>query len=1049
MTSGESRLPLFADAALASAPSSAHHALPVASLEQLAPSLDLGFVGLADYDTVGVTQLAVRVKGRPGTTLRLRVNGRPLPETRVGRRVVAHAANVEAWEYLGVELEPGVNVLEVAPPRSVGRVALRVVAPGPLAHVALETPRRPIADGRTPAPLAIRLTDAKGVPVGARTIVTLETTLGAFTAPDLDPAAPGVQVAVEGGLAELALVAPATPGRARLGAAAGALRAASVVDFGPDLRPLLALGSLEGTVSFGKLHRGPNAPLHPETGFESWASQFRSERRDGDASAVARGALFVKGRVFEDVLLTLGYATDKPEGLRRFRDIQPEAFYPVYGDASVRGYEAQSTGRLYARADRGAASLLYGDFVTRGSGSVRSLAGYQRSLTGVQHHYEDERVRVDAFTSRERTRRRVDELPGLGVSGPYVLPGAPIVENSERVEVIVRDRNQPAVVLSANARSRFTDYEIDPFEGRIVFKQPVPSVDADLNPVYVRVGYEVESDGEPFWVSGAEARVKLTPRLEAGGSYVDDHDPEKPSELRSLSIAAKLSPKTTLEAEWAVTQRIGGSRGDGARFDLHHESGAVQGYAFGSATGADFDNPGAGFGAGRTEAGARLTGRVDPRTSLRLEALYSADAFARDQRGGVLVGVDRVLARGVQGELGVRVAGEDRRTGFEEPTSYALRARLQAQAPGRPDVTGFAEYEQSVMDARRLVAVGGEYRLAGRGRVYARHELVSSLAGEWALRESQRRLSTVLGVDTDVRPDTRVFSEYRLGDGLSGREGEAALGLRNLWTVDGVMRIGTSFERVSPLAGATTGPATAVTGSIEYAEGERWKGSTRVEVRTSRASDGFLATMAAACRVDSSWTMLGRHQLSFEDARASGTHARLRFQLGAAYRDATHEAWDALTRYEFRYDRDTGGSPFPHRRLAHVLALQSTGPVGGALEATLGWAGKVASERADGFRGVTGAQRGSARASIAFGRDWDASVAASAVVGRTLRQRRDALGAEIGRQLGAGVWLSAGWNRFGYEDDELAGTDWTREGGFLRIRARFDDELLRPARGRR
>ena len=45
----------------------------------------------------------------------------------------------------------------------------------------------------------------------------------------------------------------------------------------------------------------------------------------------------------------------------------------------------------------------------------------------------------------------------------------------------------------------------------------------------------------------------------------------------------------------------------------------------------------------------------------------------------------------------------------------------------------------------------------------------------------------------------------------------------------------------------------------------------------------------------------------------------------------------------------------------------------------------------------------------------------------------------------AGTWLSFGFNRFGYHDDELTAEEWTRTGGYLRLRAKFDESLFRRA----
>ena len=85
---------------------------------------------------------------------------------------------------------------------------------------------------------------------------------------------------------------------------------------------------------------------------------------------------------------------------------------------------------------------------------------------------------------------------------------------------------------------------------------------------------------------------------------------------------------------------------------------------------------------------------------------------------------------------------------------------------------------------------------------------------------------------------------------------------------------------------------------------------------------------------------------------------------------------------------------------------------------------------------------------VDFARDWDAGLSASVLSGRSLTERQYGLGAELGRQLPAGTWLSLGFNRFGYRDDELTADEWTRTGGYLRLRARFDESLFRREEAR-
>ena len=200
-------------------------------------------------------------------------------------------------------------------------------------------------------------------------------------------------------------------------------------------------------------------------------------------------------------------------------------------------------------------------------------------------------------------------MRGQGVSGPYTLARAPFLENSERVEIVVRDRNQPALVLSARTQQRFTDYEIEPLSGRLLFRFPVPSITAELDPVSIRVTYETESGGEPVWVQGADARLRVSPKLEVGGTYVDDHDVTQPLEMRGASATAHLGPKTTLDAEWAATRRFD-QAGDATRLEFTHEDAQLQARIWGAAASRAFDNPSAGLSGGRSEAGARITGEA-------------------------------------------------------------------------------------------------------------------------------------------------------------------------------------------------------------------------------------------------------------------------------------------------------------------------------------------------------------------------------------------------------------------------------------------------------
>ncbi len=60
---------------------------------------------------------------------------------------------------------------------------------------------------------------------------------------------------------------------------------------------------------------------------------------------------------------------------------------------------------------------------------------------------------------------------------------------------------------------------------------------------------------------------------------------------------------------------------------------------------------------------------------------------------------------------------------------------------------------------------------------YARHEFISSIGGLYELNDTQKRNTTVFRLDSEYMRDGSVFSQYRVRDGMSAREAEAAMGV--------------------------------------------------------------------------------------------------------------------------------------------------------------------------------------------------------------------------------------------------------------------------------
>ena len=374
-----------------------------------------------------------------------------------------------------------------------------------------------------------------------------------------------------------------------------------------------------------------------------------------------------------DRLLTLAYDSDKDLNDRLFRDIRPNEFYPVYGDAGVKGFDAQSTGKLFIRVDKGQSYFLYGDYITQESIESRKLANYQRSLNGFKQHFENRRASINVFAAYDDNRQVVIELPARGISGPYAIDDAGLVFNSELVEIVTRDRDQPSLVIETRPQNRFTDYSLDAVTGAVLFRRPVATLDENLNPNFIRITYESDTNGPSAWHYGFDGQVRVTDWLELGATAVKDEDPLEQYEMVGLNAAVALSPNTRGIAEVAQSSTLNEGRGRATRVELRHEGDRLSGNAYVLQSDTNFVNPNATLGAGRKETAVQIAYRLDRRTYLEGEWLATEDRETAAVRRGQLVTLHRDLPgqsertdrRARRARIGVAGARGDQRRGAD------------------------------------------------------------------------------------------------------------------------------------------------------------------------------------------------------------------------------------------------------------------------------------------------------------------------------------------------------------------------------------------------
>jgi opacity protein-like surface antigen len=229
-----------------------------------------------------------------------------------------------------------------------------------------------------------------------------------------------------------------------------------------------------------------------------------------------RGAFYLKGKIKGEYLLTASadtreqpiedlfsnFGSKDPRYL--LRRIDPDRYYPVYGDDSTLVEDAPTEGKFYVRLEKGDSHVLWGNFQTSWSGSeltqfTRSLYGGQLVLNSSSITSHGERTtNVNAFAAEPGTLQSREEFRGTGGS-LYYLRHIDLTTGSERLWIEVRDRDSD-MILERKQLVPVQDYDINYIQGRVNLRTPLPSTTGGTtlvstgtlpgNPLYLVATYE-------------------------------------------------------------------------------------------------------------------------------------------------------------------------------------------------------------------------------------------------------------------------------------------------------------------------------------------------------------------------------------------------------------------------------------------------------------------------------------------------------------------------------------------------------------------------------
>jgi hypothetical protein len=268
-----------------------------------------------------------------------------------------------------------------------------------------------------------------------------------------------------------------------------------------------------------------------------------------------------------------GFTQADPQDI--FRRLDPDLYYPVYGDDSTTYRDVDTMGRFYLRVDWAKNQALWGNYATGITGT--EYAQYQRSLYGAAlnwrsvatNRWGDPGTELRAFGSQAETAPGHNEFIGTGGS-LYYLRHTDLLPGSDVVTLEVRDlttgRTENRIVLQRGA-----DYEIDELQGRILLTRPLAQITRENIPTLTRDtpldGFEQRLIVDYEWVpsgfdaddvsAGFRGKHWFGNHVGVGATYVQENRAGEDYTLAAGDLTLQAGKGTYLKLEYAQTESFG------------------------------------------------------------------------------------------------------------------------------------------------------------------------------------------------------------------------------------------------------------------------------------------------------------------------------------------------------------------------------------------------------------------------------------------------------------------------------------------------------------
>lgn len=1036
-------------------------------LAKAAPSLEWLHPKVGYSPAIPAIKFAV--KHAAGQTISIKINGEKINplyydgENSNGTRTVS----LSTWS--GASIKEGDNILEMLITDKNNKELLKEMrtihySTGPVKAVFVPELSTLIADGKTSPIVAVRFLDKDGKPVRRGVNGEYQLNTPYFSATQLEaiqrePLAgkvgnkPLYEIG-ENGVARIVLAPTTQSGEAVLifnfdNQTIATQNTRHNVNNGNQIRAWLApgqrdwvlVGFAQGTIGHKKL--SGNTSALKETGADD--ALFDQDRL----------ALYAKGTVKGDTLLTIAYDTAKKRGntganANLHQLINPSQYYTLYADATQPYFDAASARKLYVKVERKQFYAMFGDYDT--GLTVTEFSRYSRTANGAKSEFKGDKLSYNAFATLTAQAYKKDEIQGNGTSGIYKLSSGKIIENTDKIRVETRDRFHSEIIISTQTMSRFLDYDIDYNLGTIFFRSPVQSRDANLNPTYIVAEYEAGDAKDEKVTAGGRAAYKANDNAEIGVTLVHEGNVGAKGDLQGLDATVKITEKTSVIAELANSSRNTqgvSNNGQAWKVEVMHNDGKLDAKAY-------VRQQDAGFGLGQQaggEVGTRKIGadarvKVTDNISIQGQA-YQQDTLTTDAKRDVLeVRADQRINQDAVGFYGVRLAHDTDGTGISRDSKQAIGGISYALLDKKVNLRSSAEINlgsNESTDFPNRYVLGADYKLNEKTQLFAEHELAR---GELISADTTR-------VGMRVRPWTGGELAASLGNqsSLDSSRMYSDLGLTQKWQVNEHWQTDFAIDRVQTLKAKTTpinlnvpftsgslaGDNTAISLGANY-HTENWSANSRIEWRSSDIETARNFLLGAQRQLDDGRVLASG--LSYKQSHSLISESRkMDARLSYAHRPNTSE-WIWLNRLDYIDELITSTTNSSHARKLINNSNANWVP-NRRTQVSLQYGAKYVLDTIDNasYTGYTDLMSAEIRRDL--GKDWDVGAHASMLHSWNSHVKSFSTGLSVGYKLVENTWVSVGYNFSGFNDSDFSGAEYRAKGVYATMRMKFDQDTFK------